>query len=110
MRTARWLVAALILAVSLGHAVVSAQVTTADLIGRVADTSGAVLPGVTITITHTGTGATRTQTSSDAGIRRPTGVRATSFRVYRVGGRHGHACLRVRGIGCGYCGCCSSAF
>jgi hypothetical protein len=40
---------------------------TADLIGRVADTSGAVLPGVTITITHTGTGATRTQTSSDTG-------------------------------------------
>jgi len=67
MSTARWLVAALILAVGLGHAAVSAQVTTADLIGRVTDTSGGVLPGVTITVTHTGTGATRTQTSSDTG-------------------------------------------
>jgi hypothetical protein len=67
MRTARWIVAALILALVLGHDGVSAQVTTADLIGRVTDTSGAVLPGVTITITHTGTGATRTQTTSDTG-------------------------------------------
>ena len=67
VRTARWVVAALILAFVLGHDGVSAQVTTADLIGRVTDTSGAVLPGVTITITHTGTGATRTQTTSDTG-------------------------------------------
>jgi len=67
MRTARSLVATLILALGLGHAVVSAQVTTADLIGRVTDTSGAVLPGVTVTITQTGTGATRTQTTSETG-------------------------------------------
>ena len=37
MRTARWLVATLILALGLGHAVVFAQVTTADLVGRVTD-------------------------------------------------------------------------
>ena len=67
MHTARWVVATLILAIALGHTGVYAQVTTADLVGRVADTCGAVLPGVTITITHTGTGATRTQTTSDSG-------------------------------------------
>ena len=67
MRTARWLVATLILALGSGHAVVSAQVTTADLVGRVTDNSGAVLPGVTVTVTQTGTGATRTQTTSDTG-------------------------------------------
>ena len=67
MRTARWLIATLIFAIGLAHAVVFAQVTTADLVGRVTDTSGAVLPGVTVTVTQTGTGATRTQTTSDTG-------------------------------------------
>src|SRR5919198_2642224 len=67
MRTVRWSVATLIVAVCLGSSIVSAQVTTADLIGRVTDTSGAVLPGVTVTATHTGTSATRTQTTSDTG-------------------------------------------
>src|SRR5262245_66535793 len=66
MRTARF-VATLIFAAGLGHAVISAQVTTADLVGRVTDNSGAVLPGVTVTVTQTGTGATRTQTTSDTG-------------------------------------------
>ena len=32
------------------HATASAQVTTADIVGRVTDTSGAVLPGATVTI------------------------------------------------------------
>src|SRR4029453_5978917 len=67
MRPARGLVATLILALGLGHAVVFAQVTTADLVGRVTDNSGAVLPGVTVTVTQTGTGTTRTQTTSDTG-------------------------------------------
>ena len=34
--------------------VVSAQVTTADAVGTVTDTTGAVLPGVTVTITNLG--------------------------------------------------------
>src|SRR5262245_45244689 len=66
MRSARWLVGVLTTALAV-HAVAFAQVTTADLVGRVADTSGAVLPGVTVTITHTGTGAVRTQSSSATG-------------------------------------------
>ena len=38
-----------------------AQVTTADVIGRVTDTSGGALPGATVTITNPATGDTRTQ-------------------------------------------------
>jgi hypothetical protein len=44
-----------------------AQATTADLVGRVTDDSGAVLPGATVTITHTGTGQARTQVTSSTG-------------------------------------------
>ena len=32
-----------------------AQVTTADIVGRVTDASGAVLPGVTVTVDNVGT-------------------------------------------------------
>ena len=32
-----------------------AQVTTADIVGRVTDASGAVLPGVTVTVENLGT-------------------------------------------------------
>ena len=35
------------------------QVTTADVIGRVTDSSGAALPGATVTLLNTGTNATR---------------------------------------------------
>src|SRR5262245_5662408 len=38
----------------------SAQLSTAELSGRVTDTSNAVLPGVTVTMTQTDTQATRT--------------------------------------------------
>src|SRR5438105_5027729 len=41
-------------------AAASAQLSTAELSGRVTDTSGAVLPGVTVTMTQTDTQATRT--------------------------------------------------
>ena len=59
-----WLVALWILVQS---APAFAQATTADLVGRVADGSGAVLPGATVTITHTGTGQVRTQVTSESG-------------------------------------------
>ena len=39
---------------------------TAELAGRVADESGAVLPGVTVTATQTDTGFTRTVVSDEA--------------------------------------------
>src|SRR4051794_36595670 len=44
-----------------------AQVTTADILGRVADSSGAVLPGATITIENLATRDMRSQTSSATG-------------------------------------------
>src|SRR5688572_8261549 len=43
------------------------QATTADLVGRVTDDSGAVLPGATVTASHAGTGQVRTQVTSDTG-------------------------------------------
>ena len=58
------LIVALLLALSV---CVAAQVTTADVVGRVTDSSGAVLPGVTIVIENLGTGATRSSVSSDTG-------------------------------------------
>jgi len=47
------------ISVLLSSAVAWAQLSTAQLSGRVADESGAVLPGVTITVTQTETGFTR---------------------------------------------------
>lgn len=44
-----------------------AQVTTADVVGRVTDTSGGALPGATVTITNPATGDTRTLVTSDTG-------------------------------------------
>ena len=44
-----------------------AQVTTADVIGRVTDTSGGALPGAAVTITNPATGDTRTQVTSETG-------------------------------------------
>ena len=41
---------------------VHAQVTTADLVGRVTDTSGGVLPGATVTVTNDGTRDVRVAT------------------------------------------------
>ena len=44
-----------------------AQVTTADVVGRVVDSSGGALPGATVTVTHTGTGAVRTSVTNETG-------------------------------------------
>ena len=46
---------------------VLAQQTTAELNGRVTDTSGAVLPGVTVAATQTATGLVRTAVTDGAG-------------------------------------------
>src|SRR5262245_39446914 len=49
------------------QAAASAQVTTADIVGRVTDSTGAVLPGSTVTIEHQGTHDVRTQPSNETG-------------------------------------------
>src|SRR5436853_248379 len=52
------------LILSLSCAIVArAQVTTADILGAVSDSSGAVLPKVTVVVTNTGTHDTRTTQS-----------------------------------------------
>src|ERR671937_920644 len=44
-----------------------AQTATATIVGVVKDTSGALIPGVSITVKHTETGQTRSAISSDSG-------------------------------------------
>ena len=58
------LVAAVLL---LSAPVVSAQATTGRISGVVKDSSGGVLPGVTVTVTETRTGFVRTDTSNAQG-------------------------------------------
>src|SRR5258707_8562767 len=68
-----------------------AQLATAELNGRVTDSSGAVLPGATITVTQTATGLVRTDVSDGSGSylfsNLPTGpyrleVALQGFRTY----------------------------
>src|SRR5262245_27611475 len=68
-----------------------AQVSTAELNGRVTDSSGAVLPGVTVTATQTATGLVRTAVTDENGAylisNLPTGpyrleVALQGFRTY----------------------------
>ena len=70
---------------------VSAQLATAELNGRVTDSSGAVLPGVTVTVTQTATGLVRTAVTDETGAyllsNLPTGpyrleVALQGFRTY----------------------------
>lgn len=45
----------------------AAQTTTADVVGTVTDTTGAIIPGATVTITNLGTNVTQTAVSSGTG-------------------------------------------
>ena len=56
-----------VLALLLTAGAVLAQTVTGEIRGTVRDTSGGVLPGVTVTVTNTGTGLTRTDTTNEAG-------------------------------------------
>src|SRR5882762_6693083 len=71
--------------------IASAQLSTAELSGRVTDSSGAVLPGVTVTMTQTATRAARTAVTGADGAyvlsNLPTGpyqleVSLQGFRTY----------------------------
>ena len=56
-----------VIAIVLSAAPVSAQLATAELNGRVTDSSGAVLPGVTVTATQTATGLVRSAVTDSDG-------------------------------------------
>ncbi len=62
----RW-VLGLLLSALIVPASASAQAVTGTIIGRVTDTSGAVVPGVTVTLTNTGTKLTRVVTTDQDG-------------------------------------------
>jgi hypothetical protein len=57
----------LVMAGWLAAATAQAQITTADVVGRVTDTSGGALPGTAVTLTNPATGDTRTQVTGATG-------------------------------------------
>src|SRR5438477_7535583 len=63
----RYLPVLLIGVILLGGNAVSAQVTTATIAGVVQDSSGAVIPGVSVTVKNLNTGITRTATTDEGG-------------------------------------------
>ncbi len=66
MGCARWLVGVLAFSLVL-HAAASAQIASADIVGRVTDSSGAVLPGAAVTIENIATRDVRNTVTSDTG-------------------------------------------
>src|SRR5213593_3670264 len=63
--------AAIVVLIALQPCLAFAQTATATIVGVVKDTSGALIPGVSITVKHTDTGQTRTAISSDSGYNVP---------------------------------------
>ena len=66
MFSARWC-AGIVACCLLFASVAAAQVTTADIIGRVTDSTGAVLPGATVTIENQGTHDVRSVPTNSSG-------------------------------------------
>src|SRR3989441_6433656 len=60
-------VTALVATIALGTSLVFAQTSMATILGTVRDTSGALVPGVSITVKHIESGLTRTVVSSERG-------------------------------------------
>src|SRR5437899_8180496 len=67
LRSFERFVTAIIVLIALPTCLVFAQTSTATILGVVKDTTGALIPGVSITVKHTETGQTRTAISSGAG-------------------------------------------
>ena len=65
----------------LSAAVAHAQVTTADLVGTIRDTSGAIVPGVTVVLTNEATGVDRTVTTGAAGTYIFTSLQPGRYRL-----------------------------
>src|SRR5436853_4917290 len=60
-------VTAIVVLIALGTCLSFAQTSTATILGVVRDTSGALIPGVSISVKHTESGLTRTVISAENG-------------------------------------------
>src|SRR5438309_3263506 len=67
LRSFERFVTAIVVLIALPTCLVFAQTSTATILGVVKDTTGALIPGVSITIKHADTGQTRTAISSETG-------------------------------------------
>jgi hypothetical protein len=76
----RWCGLGIVVLVSL-PAVVGAQTITGQISGRVTDSSGGVLPGVTVTVVNEGTGFTDTRVTDSAGVYTFTNLRVGTYSV-----------------------------
>ena len=65
----------------LSPAAAHAQVTTADLVGTIRDTSGAIVPGVTVALTNEATGVTRSATTGSGGTYIFTSLQPGQYRL-----------------------------
>ena len=59
----RFVITAIVISIALGTCLSFAQTSTATILGTVKDTSGALIPGVSITVKHTESGLTRSVVS-----------------------------------------------
>src|SRR5690348_7293673 len=82
LRVRLFLLAALLVAFQLGHAVpVHAQAASAVIAGTITDAQGGVLPGVTITVTNAESGTVRTATTEADGKYRVPGLSPGRYNV-----------------------------
>src|ERR1041385_7303696 len=69
------------LLIMLGASLAWSQAITGTILGTVTDTSGAVLPGVTITATNTGTNQARTTLTNESGVYSLPSLQIGNYRV-----------------------------
>src|SRR5206468_11217876 len=66
---------------SISSATASAQVTPPDLVGTIKDSSGGVVPGVTVALTNEATGVSRSTTTTDSGTYIFTSLQPGRYRL-----------------------------
>src|SRR5262245_58864556 len=79
IRRQSWLLAVLVALSCVASA--AAQTITGRIDGRIADSSGAVLPGVTVTLVNTATGLTVTQVTDENGVYTATNLPVGTYNV-----------------------------
>jgi hypothetical protein len=77
----RYFLAALLALACAGPALAQSQAANGSIEGAVSDTSGGVLPGVTVTVTNTDTGAERTVVTNEKGLYRAPLMPLGTYRV-----------------------------